>query len=335
MKIEIINKEREELNGIVEVSKDYTVPKNKSILESTSYHQEDGFYEERKHIHLNGVLIDQFKRSSIKKQEVLVRSDSPFIQMHFELSGGATCYKQSNSGFTIPTMQGEFSTFYLPHLDGTLRDPPCCNAVSLEIQLSESWIREHIGDDSESGLNFIEGLNSSRPTLLGGKSFIITPIIYQTIHELCNCPYTGNIKRLFIEGKLLELLAHQLHQTGSVKTSVCKNTLSKRDIENLQFIKEKITSELSKNHTIQELAYLTFMNRTKMQAGFKVLFGCTVHEFIVECRMTEAYRMLTEAYSNTWNISEIAHRVGYQHYNHFSMVFKKRFGVSPSSFLKK
>ncbi|WP_082461468.1 helix-turn-helix domain-containing protein [Pedobacter sp. PACM 27299] len=36
-----------------------------------------------------------------------------------------------------------------------------------------------------------------------------------------------------------------------------------------------------------------------------------------------------------WNISEIAYRVGYQHSNHFSAAFKKKFGVSPGTLLKK
>lgn len=335
MKIEIINKDRQEFSGIIEVPDGYPVPKDQNIVESWDCREEEEFYEERKRIHLDGVMINHYKRSSAKGQEVSVRSDSPYILMHFELSGGATCYRHNDSRFVVPTAQGEFSMLYLPQLDGTLTDPPCRNATSLEIQLSQTWIREHIVSDSIATLDFIEGIASSRPTLLGGKSYRITPFIHKTINELYNCPYTGNIKRLFIEGKLLELLALQLHQTGVVETPARKHVLSKQDMEHLHFIKEKITADLSKSYTIQELSYLTFMNRTKMQAGFKDLFGCTIHEFIVESRMMEAYCRLTEDYSGDWNITEIARHVGYQYYNHFSLAFKKRFGVSPSSFLKK
>ncbi|MBW3519982.1 helix-turn-helix domain-containing protein [Flavobacterium sp. NKUCC04_CG] len=32
------------------------------------------------------------------------------------------------------------------------------------------------------------------------------------------------------------------------------------------------------------------------------------------------------------SIAALAQRVGYKHYNHFSMAFRKRFGSVPSSF---
>lgn len=335
MKIELINKEKKDFSGIVEIPDGYPLPKDQCILESCDCREEKGFYEERKHIHLDGVLINRYKRSSAKEQEVSVRSDSPYILMHFELSGGATCYQHNDAQFAAPIAQGEYSLLYLPQLDGKLVDAPCRNAESLEIQLSQAWIEKYLGADSSSATHFLEDMASSRPTLLGGKSYGITPFIQQTIYELWNCPFTGNIKRLFVEGKLLQLLALQLHQTESTELHRQKLVLSKQDIEHLYILKEKITAEFYRAYTIQELSHLAFMNRTKMQAGFKELFGCTIHEFIVELRMTEAYRMLTDDYAGNWNISEIAHRVGYQHYNHFSAAFKQRFGVPPSMFLKK
>lgn len=335
MKIEVINKDRQEFSGIIEIPDGYPVPRSQKIVESCDCRKEKEFYEERKQIHLDGVLINFYKRSAAKEQEVSVRSDSPYILMHFELSGGATCYRHNDARFAAPIAQGEFSMLYLPQLDGRLIDAPCRNATSLEIQLSQAWVREHIGGDPATALDFLKGMASSRPTLLGGKSYGITPFIHHAIHELYNCTYSGNVKRLFVEGKLLELLALQLHQAGSVGIPARRPVLSKEDTEQLYLLKEKITADPSKDHTIQELSYIAMMNRTKMQAGFKELFGCTIHEFIVESRMTEAYRLLTDNYSSDWNISGIARHIGYQHYNHFSVAFKKRFGVSPGRFLKK
>ncbi|MGS2737737.1 helix-turn-helix domain-containing protein [Sinomicrobium sp. M5D2P17] len=335
MKIEVINKKRKELSGVMEIPDGYPVPEGRQIMESQDYRKGKEFYEERKCIHLDGVNINFFKKSWAHQQEVSVRSDGPYIQMHFELSGGAAYYHHNDTQFTVPTAQGEFSMFYMPQLDGTLIDPPCSNATSLEIELSRAWLLEHIGHSPVTASDFVKGITSSRPTLLGGKSYSITPFISHTINSLRNCPYTGNIQRLYTEGKLLELLALQLQQADTTETMPRRHVLTKQDVERLHFLKEKITADPSKSYTIQELSYLTFMNRTKMQAGFRELFGCTIHQFIVENRMTEAYRLLTDDYSNHWNISEIARRVGYRYCNHFSIAFKKRFGVPPSWFLKK
>lgn len=133
----------------------------------------------------------------------------------------------------------------------------------------------------------------------------------------------------------MELLAHQLHHVHAIGNANKRHTLSKLDIENLHFIKEMLVSNLATNYTIEELSYLCYMNRTKLQAGFKQLFGVTIHDFIIEKRMNLAYQLLTESYANHWNISEIAQQVGYLRSNHFSAAFKKRYGISPGLFLKK
>lgn len=335
MKIEIVNKEGNKLTKVIERPRGYLVPEGKCILESSSSTNEKDFQEENKCIHIDGLFINFFKRTAVREQKVSVRSDSPYTQLHFELGGGAAYYQHNGGRFSFPTDQGEFSLFHIPHLDGTLIDPPCRNAKSLEIEFSSTWLQEYIGRTPSVVAGFIDSMDSSRPTLLGGRSYPITPAVHQIIYGLYDCLYIGHIKRLYVEGKVMELLALQLHQAGIADLHAQKTTLSKQDIDQLYFIKEKITADLSKDYTIEELSYMAFMNRTKMQAGFKQLFGCTIHEFVVESRMMEAYRMLTDEYSSNWNVTEIAHSVGYRRHNHFSTVFKKRFGVPPSFFLKR
>lgn len=335
MKIEIINKRRLELSAVMEEYDGYPMPEGQCLIESESCQNEKEFYEKRKRIHLDGVFINFFQKSSAHKQELRIKSDSSYIQMHFELSGGAAHYQSHDKRFAVTTTQGEFSMFYLPELNGSLIDPPCFDATSLEIEVSQKWIQEHLKFGTSTALDFVQDMECSRPTLLGGKNHRISPFIHHIIDDIYHCPYADNIKKLYMEGKLLELLALQLHQTGAIETQKRRLVLSKQDIEHLYFLKEKITADLSKDYTIDELSCMAFMNRTKMQAGFKELFGCTIHEFIVESRMMKAYRLMTEEYSSDWNIARIARHVGYQYYNHFSIAFKKRFGVSPSSFLKK
>ena len=87
-----------------------------------------------------------------------------------------------------------------------------------------------------------------------------------------------------------------------------------------------------KNYTIEELSIVAGMNRTKLQAGFKDLFGKTIYSYTLDLKMTEAKALLTGA--SRLSLKEIAALLGYSHTNHFSAAFKKKFNVSPS-FLKK
>lgn len=334
MKIELVNKEKEIFNGTIVIPDDYKIPNGEKVVEKYSSRKEKDFFEEKKHIQLDGILINSYNRTSANPVKTFVKSDNPYIRMHFELSGGAIHYQHKNSKFSISAKQGEFCMFYLPNLDGTINDPVCTNADSFEIQLSKNWIEDYFTNEYSVVKNFNKDMASSIPTMLGGKSHTITPAIYKTINELRNCKFTGGIKKLYIEGKLLELLALQLDKTICTKPDSTKISLSKFDIEKLHFVKEIITNNISKNYTIQELAELSFMNRTKLQTAFKQLFGYTIHEYTMEIRMTKAYQILTNEYAKDWNIYKIADMVGYKHYNHFSTAFKKRFGISPSKFLK-
>jgi len=335
MHIEFLNNDRKQLISLLEEPEGYLIPQEQNIIETLDFKKGKELYEERKRIHLDGVYINFYKRSLAEPREIWVRSNAPYIQMHFEISGGSAFYYHKNKKFAVLTSKGEFNTFYVPCLDGKLIDPPCKNATTVEIEFSEAWIRAHIGNVPSLALNFVDDISAQRPSLLGGKAHIITPQIAKTISDLYECPYTGHIKRLYLEAKLVELLAHQLHAVHAIANSNHLNKLSKLNVENLHFIKEMIVANLSKNYSIEELSYLSMMNRTKLQAGFKELFGLTIHDFIIEKRMDLAYQLLTESYANRWNISEIAQRVGYLRSNHFSAAFKKKFGVSPRKYLKK
>lgn len=334
MNIELFNSDRKQLI-LMEEPEGYLIPNQQTIIETIDLNKGEELYEERRRIHLDGVYINYYKRSIAQERQIWVRSDAPYIQMHFEISGGSAYYYHKNKQFTVPIATGEFSLFYVPNLDGKLVDPPCKNAITVEIEISESWLLKHLDLHAGLVLNFINDINNCTPSLLGGKVHQINPQISKTIQELFDCPYTGSIKRLYLEAKLLELLAHQLQQASTFSPTKFSCPLTKIDIEQLYALKDRLLADLSINYTIDELAYLSYMNRTKLQAGFKELFGKTLHEFIIENRMLLAYKLLLESYANNWNIAEIAKRVGYKHSNHFSTAFKKKFGKSPAAFVKR
>jgi len=46
-------------------------------------------------------------------------------------------------------------------------------------------------------------------------SLDIPPVVNMKLHEILGCPYRGNLKRLFLEGKTLELIVHTFSQLES------------------------------------------------------------------------------------------------------------------------
>ncbi|WP_010252787.1 helix-turn-helix domain-containing protein [Myroides injenensis] len=294
---------------------------------------EDNLVQEYRQIEARAFSLHFYKSNRTKEKETYVYRELPYIQMHYELSNGHTVYQpkhQLKSG--IKTESGRCTTFYLPELDGYLYDPVCEDAISFEIELSEQWLKANLSDQSRSSDQFLKQVLNKEVTLLGNGSYFISPEMRQLIYEMNTCPYTGLVKQLFLEGKVLMLLGLQLHQIENAEKSN-EIKIHKSDLERLYHLREMLTRDYAVKRSIEELAIHIGMNRTKLQAGFKQCFGVTIHDYLIEVRMNEAYKILRSAPKGSYNIVDIARHVGYKHYNHFSAIFKKRYGVSPSTFM--
>lgn len=73
------------------------------------------------------------------------------------------------------------------------------------------------------------------------------------------------------------------------------------------------------------------MHPKKFCRRFKQNFGCSFLKYLNEYRINESLRCFNEEIS----ISQIAERVGFSDYCHFSKTFKKIIGVTPSMYFQK
>jgi AraC-like DNA-binding protein len=109
--------------------------------------------------------------------------------------------------------------------------------------------------------------------------------------------------------------------------SVKKIKLKQADIQCIRAIKDMLSHKQLPHTTIQHLAYEAGMNRTKLQYGFKKLFGISIYAFQVQMRMERARKLLEETDKP---IKQVAVLAGYNTISSFSAAFKKAFKQSPS-----
>ena len=67
-----------------------------------------------------------------------------------------------------------------------------------------------------------------------------------------------------------------------------------------------------------------------LQRGFQKLFGTTVFGYLTDKRMERAERWLREG---NRTVLQVAIMTGYCNPTHFSVAFKRKFGISPSQCL--
>lgn len=143
----------------------------------------------------------------------------------------------------------------------------------------------------------------------------------------------GMIRILIKEGIVYQILSeHMLQHDKDVKLKKQPNTsLTKKELNSVRKIAEKILKDVSKDYTVEELANISGLTQAKLQEGFKSLYTRTVTEYIRHIRLEEARDLMN---TTDLNISQIVYTIGFSSRSYFSKIFKKKYNISPSEFIK-
>lgn len=131
-------------------------------------------------------------------------------------------------------------------------------------------------------------------------------------------------KNIRIQSLLLDLLAFQLELIASKTDIPLHNNL----LEKVTQAQILIEHDLTKSYTISELAKAVGTNEQYLKIYFKRHLGKTIMNYILEVKMLYAKKLIL---TGDCRIADVAQMTGYKHATHFSMSFKKYFGVLPTA----
>ena len=95
-----------------------------------------------------------------------------------------------------------------------------------------------------------------------------------------------------------------------------------------ELVGEKMSDEL---YTVERMSYDLAMSYSVFYRKIKTLLGITPKELVMDLKMKRAAELLV---GQKYNIGEIAYLVGFPNAKYFSTVFKKYYGVSPTSYVQ-
>lgn len=102
----------------------------------------------------------------------------------------------------------------------------------------------------------------------------------------------------------------------------------------LQKVCAYVQAHLDHKITLSDLKQEVQCSARSIQLKFKKYLNQSPFKYIEEQRLLSAYQLIAQC-PQSKSVSEVALEVGFKHQGRFSVKFKARFGIHPSSLLKK
>lgn len=250
--------------------------------------------------------------------------ETPLFELGFNLNGDMLF--QTNHK-TYRTHSNQLNVSYLHESSVSLKQSAGDQIQTIGIHLTESALQDYFlqlsQDHSQTTDSFFK---KGEARFIQRSTDMILQVILQ---QILQCPYSGNMGKVYLESKALELLAVYFAQYENKNKVEHTITWTKSDKDQIEQAKEWILHHLEEPMTIRLISQAIGSNDFKLKRGFRELLGTTVFHYIREQRLAKAQRLLTRG---EMNITEISLAVGYQNPSRFAAVFKNKFGVTPSQY---
>jgi AraC-like DNA-binding protein len=171
----------------------------------------------------------------------------------------------------------------------------------------------------------LASLLSGSPREISYSQLPLSAQMFEIATRLVDNPHTGVLGLVYTEALVLELLCAALSEYSALPATPTE-AYSERDLLRLQAARTVLMKQFTPAPRIREVARAAGMNETSLKRGFRVVYGETVFDFSLRCRMQHAFNLLRE---RRMPIAQVAEAVGYSHQTSFATAFRRYFGVSP------
>ncbi|MCP4118653.1 MAG: helix-turn-helix transcriptional regulator [Desulfobacteraceae bacterium] len=191
-----------------------------------------------------------------------------------------------------------------------------------------SLLREELDVVPPDFKKILEGCDRKRYVSFGKTD----PCVHAIARQILSEPANGIPRRMFLEGKALELISRQIARLNSMEGGHSpKTVLSPLERNRIHDARDLLIQNLEKPPTLSQLSRQVCLSINKLQSGFRDVFGMSVFAFLRDYKMQQARQLFQEG---EMNVSQVAWAVGYVNVSHFSTAFKHKFNILPKHYLR-
>lgn len=197
------------------------------------------------------------------------------------------------------------------------------------IAVSPSYLAELCGDRASSsraaeGIFFDEALAPITP-----GQFMAQRYLHETLSnnlDLSDLAFDEYLARLVYSVIRNADSYWQKHtRRKSSSRPVCES--HRRDV--VEAVKERLASEYWINHSLGDLARSVHCSISKLVRIFRLETGLSLHAYQQQVRIRISLQLLKES---SCDLSDAAAQLGFANHSHFTTVFRRHFGMTPSEY---
>lgn len=272
--------------------------------------------------------VEQFLIRSKSQQAVEILTDKDRAGFCFCLSGESKLTPDKNSGETVQIRNGMCGIYSEPK--GMINTAEY-NSEKPFSMLSITIPHETMGElfpEQQATSSLLRRLGAGKtvpPSLF--RFFPARPGIRTIISQILSPPVEKTLYPLYLEGKMLELTALMIQSMENEKKSYGKTpVLTSADRAKLLHACEILNENIENPPSLMAVARECGISTDRLSKGFRMLTGQTVCQYIRDCRMEKARKLLR---SGEYNVTEACLEVGYSNLSHFARIYKNYFGYNP------
>ncbi|GGN04199.1 hypothetical protein GCM10010967_43880 [Dyadobacter beijingensis] len=274
-----------------------------------------------KNIYARNFGIIRFQADFMEDMQIRGMKSDPHISLHFQLAGHSNARFRDIPG-EHPLRPAEYNIYYSENFDSDIFYNRQKGFEYLALILKKEHLLQFLQQNGSPVKKLETALEQGQSFALFSKSAPVSAEMHAVLQRILHVPVADDLSEMYLNGKILELLALQLQQYREEKTV---GQLRPDAARHLDEIFEYLNIHYLTTHSLEDVAAHSPLSEHQIREGFRQRYNTSVYELIHEKRMLHARQMLDSGLT----VEEVAEAVGYANGSNFIQAFKRKFGITP------
>ena len=272
-----------------------------------------------------GFYVLKIQNDTVDRKAVVRDIDSTYIQFHFALKGKVK-FLFNEGGYALEVSEENSLLLYNTQKDLPMNVVLEPNSWMLSVVMTIRKFHSLFSNEA-SYIPFLSDVSGEKKYY---SQEVLTPSMAVVLSQLMSFNLHPSIKKLYIKGKVYELISLYFNKTEDADLEQCPFLADEDNVRKIRQAKDIIIARMTEPPTLGELSDEIGLSLKKLKEGFKQIYGDSVFGFLFDYKMEYARKMLE---TGKHNVNEVGLKVGYSTASHFIASFKKKYGTTPKKYL--